>query len=61
MIGWSKAFGLTINEVLYDMSYRNLILYSAAMPHVDDVVDDWDESLDANDPRNCGGADELYV
>ena len=61
MIGWSKAFGSTVDEVLYDMSYRNLIMYSAATPQFDDVVNEWDESLDANDPNNCDGADELFV
>jgi hypothetical protein len=36
-------------------------MYSAATPQFDDVVNEWDESLDANDPNNCAGADELFV
>lgn len=34
------------------MSYANLIMYGHAAPYYDDVEDDWDESLDANNPDN---------
>lgn len=34
------------------MSYENLLLYSAATPMYDDEKDEWDKSLDANDPNN---------
>ena len=34
------------------MSYENLIMYGCAAPHYDDDEDNWDESLDANNPDN---------
>lgn len=34
------------------MSYENLIMYTHAAPHYDDKVDDWDDSIDANNPDN---------
>lgn len=34
------------------MSYRNLLLYSAATPQYDDEKDTWDKKLDANNPDN---------
>lgn len=46
------------------MSYRNLLLYSAATPQYDDEKDTWDKKLDANNPDNFtadgedGGEDE---
>lgn len=43
---------MTPRQVLYDISYENLILYSAATPQYDDEKDEWDESIDANTPGN---------
>ena len=34
------------------MSYENLLMYGYAAPSYDDEEDDWDESLDANNPDN---------
>lgn len=31
----AKAFGLPLDYVLYDMSYANVILYSATLPSYD--------------------------
>lgn len=52
-------------EVLYDISYENLLLYSKATPCYDDAKDDWDASIDANDPGNFnnkdGNEEEVFV
>lgn len=45
----------TPDYVLYEVSYENLLLYSAATPGYDDVKEEknvWDDSLDANNPNN---------
>lgn len=54
---------MTPHEVLYEMSYENLLLYSAATPHYDDERDEWDSSIDANDPKNFSSkeTEEIYV
>lgn len=44
--------GCSVEHVLYDMSYRNLLLYSSATPQYDDEKSTWDSSLDANNPDN---------
>lgn len=49
---WAKNLNTTPEHVLYEMSYQNLLMYSAATPHYDDVKDDWDDSIDANNPDN---------
>lgn len=50
-------FGMTDKEALYDISYKNAIMYSRAMPMPNDETEDenqplFDESLDANNPDN---------
>lgn len=50
-------FGMTAKEALYDISYKNAIMYSRAMPMPNDETEDenqplFDESLDANNPDN---------
>ena len=49
-------FGMTAKEALYDISYKNVIMYSRAMPMPNDETEDdkplFDESLDANNPDN---------
>lgn len=40
------------DAVLYDISFANLALYSAAMPRFDDEKDEWDDKLDACNPDN---------
>ena len=52
---WAKNLGCTVEHILYDMSYRNLLLYSAATPQFDDEKGekkDWNPKLDANNPDN---------
>ena len=52
---WAKNLGCTVEHVLYDMSYRNLLLYSAATPQFDDEKGkdkEWNPKLDANNPDN---------
>lgn len=52
MIGWAKNLGITPEQALYDYSYKNLLLFSAATPQFDDEEDKWDSKIDANDPDN---------
>ena len=53
----AKTFGMTAKEALYDISYKNAIMYSRAMPMPNDETEDenkplFDESLEANNPDN---------
>lgn len=52
----AKTFGMTAKEALYDISYKNAIMYSRAMPMPNDETEDdsplYDDSLDANNPDN---------
>lgn len=61
--GFAKEFGMTLDEVLYEISYSNLTLYSASLPHYDDIEDEWDDSIDACNPNNIhdDDDDEEYV
>ena len=62
IISWAKNLGVPVEHVLYDMSYANLLLYSAATPQYDDEKDDWDDSIDANNPSNFNNQNtEEYV
>lgn len=63
IFSWAKLLNTTPDYILYDISYQNLILFSAAAPSYDDVNDkedeDWDDSIDANNPDNFNnGTDE---
>ena len=40
------------------MSYENLLLYTAATPQYDDEKDEWDDSIDANNPDNFKNTNE---
>lgn len=46
------------------MSYRNLMLYSRALPHYDDEKEDvWDEAINADNPDNfaqCIDEEKIY-
>lgn len=53
---------MPVEHILYEMSWQNLVMYSAATPMFDDEKDDeldidWDR-LDANNPDNFQDADE---
>lgn len=53
MIGWAKSLNMPIDSVLYDISYRNAMMYARALPHYDDEKEEeWDASIDASDPNN---------
>lgn len=57
MAGAVKAFGLTFEQVLYELSYPNLILYNAVLPsyHSKDKSrgsDGGQEVIKADDPKN---------
>lgn len=56
--GWAKLLNTTPDYVLYEMSYENLLMYGYAAPSYDDEEDDWDESLDANNPDNFDDNEE---
>ena len=46
---------MTDKQALYDISYKNAIMYSRAMPMPNDKSEDkpiYDDSLDANNPDN---------
>lgn len=43
------------------MSYENITLYIAATPQYDDVKDDWNPELDANNPNNFNDFTEDYI
>lgn len=49
--------------VIYEMSFANLALYSAAMPRFDDKKEEWDDKLDACNPENFKSFndDEIFV
>lgn len=56
MAGTVKAFRLPIDYVLYEMSYANVIMYSACLPSYSAKKNgkskDGGAVIDANDPRN---------
>lgn len=59
---WAKNLNTTVDDVLYNISYDNLVMYSSATPQYDDEEDNWDDSLDANNPENFKGtADVVYI
>ncbi|MCC8154803.1 MAG: hypothetical protein LIP01_11760 [Tannerellaceae bacterium] len=55
---------MSFNDVLYNLSYQNLIMYSSVLPSYDDEKDEepeFDELLDANNPDNFSDDDEVVV
>lgn len=54
----AKTFGLTPEYVLHEMSYANMLLYSASLPAYrkpkteDKKTGKQHETIDAGDPRN---------
>lgn len=56
--GFAKSFPqFTIDDILYKLSYVNLILYSSVIPGYDDVKEE--EYINADDPRNAQKIREL--
>lgn len=58
IISWAKNLNVSTEVVLYDMSYTNLMMYSASTPQYDDEKDTWDDAFDANNPDNFNNAEE---
>lgn len=53
--GWAQALHATPDYILHGISYENLLLYSQASPSYDTdkkPEEEWDESIDANNPDN---------
>lgn len=50
--GLAKAYGLPIRDVLYGMSYANLLMYGAVIPSYRGRGAGDSEPIDADDPRN---------
>ncbi len=63
MAGTVKAFKLPIDYVLYDMSYANVVMYSACLPSFSakrkGKSKDHGEVIDADDPRNRAKVREI--
>ena len=63
MAGTVKAFKLPIDYVLYDMSYANVVMYSACLPSFSakrkGKSKDHVEVIDADDPRNRSKVREI--
>ena len=47
-----KGFGVGFDEVLYGMSYANIVLYSASLPTYRGKGEKDDEVIQGDDPRN---------
>lgn len=54
ILGMCKNIGCTPDYVLYEMTYENLIMYGYATPSYDPDEQDWDEDIDANNPKMAG-------
>ena len=48
----SKNLGLTPKYILDELSYENLIMYGYSLPSYDAASEEWDDSIDANNPDN---------
>lgn len=68
----SQSTGLSIDDVLYNWSYENVLLFSMSTPSYDTDKDDpddnkWVEALDMNNPSNIklhpnsDNEDEEYI
>ena len=44
--------GVSPHYILHDMTWENLIMYGYATPVYDSEKDEWDDRLDANNPKN---------
>jgi hypothetical protein len=54
-----KLLGVSLEYVLWEMTWENLVLYSHACPVYGGGG--WDERKDANDPCNSVGGDGLVT
>lgn len=52
-MSWSKNLNMTPKDVIWNISYENLIMLGAATPQYDDEKElEWDASKDASNPDN---------
>lgn len=58
--GWAQALHCTPEYILHQISYENLVLYSSAAPSYDikDKEEEWDDSIDANNPDNFNNSND---
>jgi hypothetical protein len=57
----SKNLGVSLDYILNEMSYENLIMYGYAIPSYEPKSKeekDWDDRLDANNPNNFNHSNE---
>ena len=63
MAGVSKAFSLPFDYVLYDMSYANVIMYSAVLPSYNSKKKNGaanQKVIKADDPKNRDKVREFF-
>ena len=64
-MSWSKNLNMTPKDVIWNISYENLIMLGAATPQYDDEKEaEWDSSKDASEPGNFAineNEEEEYV
>lgn len=58
IVSWSKNLNMTPREVVWEISYENLIMLSAATPQYDDEKEDWDATKDASSPGTISMTEE---
>lgn len=61
IICWAKNLNMTPRDVLWEISYENLIMLNAATPQYDDEKDNWDPTIDANEPGRFEIDEEEYI
>lgn len=52
MAGVCKSYNLTFDYVIHELSYENLMMYSAVLPTYESPKDKNKEVVDADDPAN---------
>ena len=55
-----KGFNLTMHQVLYELSYANIILLGATLPSYDSRKQDKGETLQADDPTNAKEVERFF-
>lgn len=58
MAGVAKAFNLRFTEVIYGVSYANVVLYTSTLPTYDSE-EKTDDEINMNDPKNKDRVSEL--
>lgn len=64
MAGFAKGFNLCFDYVLYDISYTNMIMFSAVLPTYDRKTDGKKDKeqdiIKADDPKNRDKVREFF-